>query len=213
MLQRRRAWLGSCRCALALWRRAASIEILAVCLCLTFPPPCLVITSPNKHTGSRGTRTQAHDQQQQHTPPQYQQHPPAAMHGEAATKAAAGLLLLLAAAAQGFLTPATPSSLKATAVGPATRRGGAPYGFGSSAAAAAGPRPAAFIEVEKSTGGGSGEEDENSHRGGGGRGGGRATVITERAWNASTLGALPTDLEGLSKAVREPVRSSHQSAD
>ena len=34
-----------------------------------------------------------------------------------------------------------------------------------------------------------------------GGGGGRATVITERAWNASTMGALPTDLEGLSKGV------------
>lgn len=101
-------------------------------------------------------------------------------------KAAAVLLLLAATAASvhGFLTPAA-----------APRAQRAPL---------AGPRRAAFIEVEKSTGGGSGEEDESGGQNGRGPGG-RATVITERAWNASTLGALPTDLEGLSKAVSKCV--------
>lgn len=98
------------------------------------------------------------------------------------TKAAALLLLLAATAASvhGFLTPAA--------------RPRSPFKTG--------PRRAAFIEVERTTGGGSGEEDESGGRGSGRGGGPGATVITERAWNASTLGALPTDLEGLSKAVR-----------
>lgn len=132
-------------------------------------------------------RATLHQSEQQQGLPSFiaQQQPPTTMR--------AATLLLTAAAvsvptALAFLAPVPPSS-SSSALARAGRAFSTP------------PRAAAFIEVEKTTGGGSGEEDENS-RGGGGRGGGRATVITERAWNASTPGALPVDLEGLSKAVR-----------
>ena len=73
--------------------------------------------------------------------------------------------------------------------------------FSSSRAAAAHltRRSAAFIEVGEKTRGGGGSDEEGGNGGGGG--GGRATVITERAWNTSTLGALPANLESLSKSV------------
>ncbi|GAB5034019.1 Hypothetical protein NocV09_01601310 [Nannochloropsis oceanica] len=60
-------------------------------------------------------------------------------------------------------------------------------------------RSAAFIELGEKTRGGGGSDEEGGTGGGGG--GGRATVITERAWNTSTLGALPANMDILSKSI------------
>lgn len=62
-------------------------------------------------------------------------------------------------------------------------------------------RSAAFIELGEKTRGGGGSDEEGGTGGGGG--GGRATVITERAWNTSTLGALPANMDILSKSVSD----------
>lgn len=98
-----------------------------------------------------------------------------------------GFCLAVHCLAQAFIFPTRSFSSLPRAAAPMTRRS------------------AAFIELgEKTRGGGESNEEGGSlgdrSRGGGG-GGGRATVITERAWNTSTLGALPSDLESLSSSV------------
>ncbi|EWM21689.1 hypothetical protein Naga_100939g1, partial [Nannochloropsis gaditana] len=98
-----------------------------------------------------------------------------------------GFCLAVHCLAQAFIFPTRSFSSLPRAVAPVTRRS------------------AAFIELgEKTRGGGGSDEEGGSLDGrsrGGGGGGGRATVITERAWNTSTLGTLPSDLESLSSSI------------